>query len=75
MELKLCGDGRGRKLKWMGMETKSAGTGGDGCDFCPRAGLYLPSAEILHFYFTWCIIRWRRDVAISARNVNFVYVV
>jgi len=32
----------GWKWKWMGwvgMETKSAGTGGDGCDFCPRAGL------------------------------------
>jgi len=22
------------------MDMKSAGTGGDGCNFCPRAGLY-----------------------------------
>ena len=42
MELKLCGDGDGSESGWgwVGMETKSAGTGGDGCDFCPRAGLY-----------------------------------
>jgi len=28
------------------METKSAGTGGDGCDFCPRAGLYFEPKTI-----------------------------
>ena len=31
---------------WVGMETKSAGTGGDGCDVCPCAGLYLLSLAI-----------------------------
>jgi len=31
MEEKLGGDG--------GMDMKCAGTGGDGCNFCPRAGL------------------------------------
>ena len=34
------GDGSESGWGWVGMETKSAGTGGDGCDFCPSAGLY-----------------------------------
>jgi len=47
MELKLCGDavtgrdGSESGWGWVAMETKSAGMGGNGCDFCPRAGLYF----------------------------------
>ena len=53
MKTNLCGDGwawngnsagmgaDGSETGWgrMGMDIKSAGTGGDGSNFCPRAGL------------------------------------
>ena len=46
MEWKFCGDGRETGQEREGMDIKSAGTGGDGCNFCPRAGLYLNVNEI-----------------------------
>jgi len=40
MEWEFCGDGSKSRWGWVGLEIKSAGTGGDGCNFCPCAGLY-----------------------------------
>ena len=34
------GDGSETGWGWVGMDIKSAGTDGDGFNFCPRAGLY-----------------------------------
>jgi len=35
-----CGDGSETGWRWVGMHKQFVGTGGDGCKFCPHAGLY-----------------------------------
>ena len=64
MEWKFCGDERGWKSRWTGIEMKSAETGGDGCNFCSHAGLSLKPGT--HYPCSWPVFTGSVDRALVA---------